>query len=49
MKIDNPIAVRVDGELIKHVKKAKYLGIITDENLTCDEHTTYISSKIKAI
>ena len=34
MKIDNWIAVRVDGELIKLVEKAKYLGIIADENLT---------------
>ena len=33
MKMNNPIAVRVDCELIKRAKKAKYLGIIIDENL----------------
>ena len=47
MKQDNLIALRIDGELIKRAKKAKYLDIIIDETLTWDEHIIKISFKIK--
>ena len=46
-KINNLIAVRVDGKLIKRAKKVKYLGFVTDENMKWDEHVAYISSKIR--
>ena len=46
-KINNLIAVRVDGKLIKRAKKVKYLGLVIDENMKWDEHVVYISSKIR--
>ena len=46
-KINNLIAVRVDGKLIKRAKKVKYLGLMIDENMKWDEHFAYISSKIR--
>ena len=30
-KINNLIAVRLDGKLIKRAKKVKYLGLVIDE------------------
>ena len=45
-KINNLIAVRVDGKLIKRAKKVKYLGLVIDENMKWDEDVAYISSKL---
>ena len=46
-KINNLIAVRVDGKFIKRAKKVKYLDLVIDENMKWDEHVAYISSKIR--
>ena len=41
-KINNLIAVRVDGKLIKRAKKVKYLGLVIGDNMKWDEHVAYI-------
>ena len=46
-QINNLIAVRVNGRLIKRAKKVKYLRLVVDENMKWDEHVAYISSKIR--
>ena len=45
--LNNLIAIRVNGRLLKRVKRIKYLGLIVDENLTWDDHIDYISVKIR--
>ena len=45
--VNNLIAIRVNGRLLKRVKRIKYLGSVVDENLTWDDHTDYISVKIR--
>ena len=45
--LNNLIAIRVNGRLLKRVKKIKYLGSIVDENLMWDDHIDYISEKIR--
>ena len=42
-QINNFIAVRVDGRLIKRAKKVKYLGLVIDVNMKWDEHVAYVS------
>ena len=37
----------VNNYEIRRVRKAKYLGLIVDENLTWEEHIDYICGKIK--
>ena len=44
---NNLIAIRVNGRLLKRVKRIKYLGSVVDENLTWDDHIDYISVKIR--
>ena len=44
-KINNLIAIKVDGKLIRRTKKGKYLSLVIDENMKWDEHVAYISSK----
>ena len=45
--LNNFIAIRVNGRLLKRVKRIKYLGSVVDENLTWDDHINYISVKIR--
>ena len=45
--LNNLIAIRVNGRLLKRLKKIKYLGSIVDENLTSDDHIDYILVKIR--
>ena len=45
--LNNHIAIRVNGRLLKTVKRIKYLGSIVDENLTWDDHNDYILVKIR--
>ena len=45
--LNNLIAIRVNGRLLKRVERIKYLGSIVDENLTWDDHIDYISVKIR--
>ena len=45
--LSNLIAIRVNGRLLKRVKRIKYLGSVVDENLTWDDHINYISVKIR--
>ena len=45
--LNNLIAIRVNGRLLKRVKRIKYLGSVVDENLTWDDHINYISVKIR--
>ena len=45
--LNNLIAIRVNGRLLKQVKRIKYLGSVVDENLTWDDHINYISVKIR--
>ena len=47
LKIGELLAVRVDDHTIERVRKARYLGIIIDEELTWEDHIDYISLKIK--
>ena len=42
-QINNLIAVRVNGRLIKRAKKVNYLGLVIDESMKWDEHVAYIS------
>ena len=42
-----PFKLLVNDYEIRRVKKAKYLGLIVDENLTWEEHIDYICGKIK--
>ena len=41
-QINNLIAVRVNGRLIKRAKKVNYLGLVIDESMKWDEHVAYI-------
>ena len=45
--LNNLIAIRMNGRLLKRVKRIKYLGSIVDENLTWDDQIDYISVKIR--
>ena len=45
--IKSYIAIRVNGRLLKSVKRIKYLGSIVDENLTWNDHIDCISVKIR--
>ena len=45
--LNNLIAIRVNGRLLKRVKRVKYLGSVVDENLTCDDQIDYILVKIR--
>ena len=45
--LNNLIAIRVNGRLLKRVKRIKYLGSVVDENLKWDDHINYISVKIR--
>ena len=45
--LNNLIAIRVNGRLLKRVKKIRYLGSIVGENLTWNDHIDYISAKIR--
>ena len=45
--LNNLIAIRVNGRLLKRVKRIKYLESIVDENLTWDYHIDYILVKIR--
>ena len=45
--LNNLIAIRENGRLLKRVKRIKYLGSVVDENLTWDDHINYISVKIR--
>ena len=45
--LNNLIAIRVNGRLLKRVKRIKYLGSVVDENLMWDDHINYISVKIR--
>ena len=47
--LNNLIAIRVNGRLLKRVKRIKYLGSVVDENLTWDDHIDYISVKSDVI
>ena len=47
-KINNLIAVRVDGKLIRRAKKVKYIGLVIDDNMEWNEHVAYISSNIRS-
>ena len=42
-----PFKLVVNDYEIRRVRKAKYLGLIVDENLTWEEHIDYICGKIK--
>ena len=35
----------IQNDVIKEVKHAKYLGVITDHHLSWNEHINYITSK----
>ena len=41
-----PYGIVVDGQEMKRVKLAKYLGLMVDDKLVWDQHIDYISSKI---
>ena len=41
-----PYAIVVDKQEVKKVKLVKYLGLVVDDKLVCDQHIDYISSKI---
>ena len=41
-----PYVIVVDGQEVKRVKLVKYLGLMVDDKLVCDQHIDYISSKI---
>ena len=41
-----PYAIVVDGQEVRRVKIVKYLGMMVDAKLVCDQHVDYISSKI---
>ena len=43
--LNNLIIIRVNGRLLKRVKRIKYLGLIVDQNLTWDDDIDYISVK----
>ena len=45
--LNNLIAIRVNGRLLKRVKRIEYLGSIVDENLSWDDHIDYILVKIR--
>ena len=45
--LNNLVAIRVNGRLLKRVKGIKYLASIVDEDLTWDNHIDYISVKIR--
>ena len=45
--LNNLIAIRVNGRLLKRVKRIKYLGSVVDENVTWVDHINYISVKIR--
>ena len=45
--LNNLIAIRMNGRLLKRVKRIKYLGSIVDESLTWDDHIDYILVKIR--
>ena len=47
LKIGDLLAIRVQGHTVKHVYKAKYLGIVIDDKLTWKDHIDYVSLKIK--
>ena len=47
LKISELLAIRVYGNTIKRVRKAKYLGIIIDEKLTWEDHIDHMLLKIK--
>ena len=43
----NPILMQyyIQNDVIKEVKHAKYLGVITDHRISWNEHINYITSK----
>ena len=45
--LSNLIAIRVNGRLLKRVKRIKYIGSVVDENLKWDDQINYISVKIR--
>ena len=44
---DGSLLLKLNGLVIKHVKETKFLGVIIDEKLSWDAHTTYLNSKLK--
>ena len=46
--LNNLIAIRVNGRLLKRVKRVKYIGAAVDENRVWDDHIDYISVKIRS-
>ena len=47
LKIGDLLAIRVQGDTIKRVYKAKYLGKVIDDKLTWKDHIDHVSLKIK--
>ena len=47
LKIGDLLAIRVQGHTVKHVYKAKHLGMVIDNKLTWKDHIDYVSLKIK--
>ena len=39
----------IQNDVIKEVKHAKYLGIISDHHLSWNEHINYITSKVNNV
>ena len=47
LTIGDLLAIRVQGQTIKRVHKAKYLGTVIDDKLTWKDHIDHVSLKIK--
>ena len=47
LKIGDLLVIRVQGHTVKRVYRAKYLGIVIDDKLTCKDHIDRVSLKIK--
>ena len=45
--LNNLIAIRVNGKLIKRAERINYLGPIVNENLKWHDHIDYVSVKIR--
>lgn len=42
----NPI-ISINGDVVKQVKKAKFLGILIDDKLKFHEHISYLESRLR--
>ena len=45
-KIKEPLKLKINGDNIKQVNSAKFLGIIIDSKLTWKQHIAHIQHKI---